>query len=251
MQTSIYKLNQEKDELSAQIASLTIEVANLNAHLNDSSDLTSSMQEEIERAAAEKEAAQRQVRDLQAQLDAAKAQSNKDVAALRDRVKTLENTPPPKDPRLPELERQVADLTSMVESLTLDKEQLTVEQELLDEKYLQAQLDLEEALAEVQTLTSLHEAQASAAAAHGARTVGTSAAEDGADGALALATIRAENEKLREALRRLNSVSVQDKQTLATQTARLAVLEKEYVELKVITVPVCHLLLVIKFVIRN
>ena len=137
------------------------------------------------------------------------------------------------DPRIAEFERQIADLNAMVEGLTLDKEQLTVEQELLDDKYLQAQIELEEALAEVEALTSVNEAQAAAAAAAagaggGSNTASSSSADGsgGGDGAI-VAALRAENDKLREALRRLNSVSVQDKQSLVTQNARVTALEAE------------------------
>lgn len=233
MQTSIYKLTKEKDELAEKVAQLTGEVQDLNTHLGQSNDLTTSVQDDMERVVAEREELQVQLAAVQAQMAATQARSELEATTLRDRIKKLENTPPPKDPRVGELERQLADLNSMVESLTLDKEQLAEEQELLDEKYLQAQIDLEEALAEVQTLTSLNEAQAAAAAAHGGARSGGAATDEG--GALALASLKAENEKLREALRRLNSSSVQDKQTLATQTPRLAALEIEVAELKVET----------------
>jgi len=157
--------------------------------------------------------------------------SNSDFETTSTRLTKLENTPAPVDPRLPELEKQVAELSAMVESLTMDKEQLAVDLELLDEKYLQAQIELEEALAEVQTVTSLHEAQTAAVAAHSTGSQGQGQGEGG-DGALVL-TLRAKNDKLREALRRLNSVSVQDKQTLGAQGPRLAALDKEVAELRV------------------
>jgi NAD(P)H-hydrate repair Nnr-like enzyme with NAD(P)H-hydrate epimerase domain len=78
----------------------------------------------------------------------------------------------------------------------------------------------------VQTLTSLREAQTATAAAH------AGSGEEGGD-AVTVATLKAESEKLREALRRLNSSSVQDKQTLATQGARLSALDQEVVALRV------------------
>ena len=233
MQTSIYKLTKEKDELADKVAQLTGEVQDLNTHLGQSNDLTTSVQDDMERVVAEREELQVQLAAVQAQMAATQARSELEATTLRDRIKKLENIPPPTDPRVGELERQLADLNSMVESLTLDKEQLAEEQELLDEKYLQAQIDLEEALAEVQTLTSLNEAQAAAAAAHGGARSGGAATDTDEGGALALASLKAENEKLREALRRLNSSSVQDKQTLAAQTPRLAALEIEVAELKV------------------
>ena len=233
LQTSIYKLNEEKDEMVDRIALLNHESAKLNAHLDASNNLATSLQDDLEHAHSQSQTLKATIAELKTEMEQSKMQGKKEIATLQDRIKTLENTPPPKDPRLPELERQVAELNSMVESLTLDKEQLTVEQEELDEKYLQCQIDLEEALAEVQSLKSLGEAQAAAGAARGASTAAVGTGGEGEDLSTALAALKIENDKLREALRRLNTVSVQDKQTLASQTSRLTALETEATELRV------------------
>ncbi len=85
----------------------------------------------------------------------------------------------------------------------------------------------------MQSLKSRGEAQAAAGAARGASTAAMGASGEGEDLSTALAALTIENDKLREALRRLNTVSVQDKQTLTTQTSKLTALEAEATELRV------------------
>jgi chromosome segregation ATPase len=224
MQTSIYKLNQEKDELFDKVAALNAEVVQLNTHVHKSNDLAVALQEEVDREVAEKKALRAELKAAHEAAQRAQAAANEEATTLRARVQQLENTPPPKDPRVAELESEVEKLSRAVETLALEKEALAVEQEELDEKYLQAQIDLEEALLEVQTLTELREAQVQAQP--------VTVAEEGGD-AQALATARAENDKLREALRRLNATAAQDKTALATQSTRLTALESEVSELRV------------------
>jgi regulator of replication initiation timing len=224
MQTSIYKLNQEKDELFDKVAALNVEVVQLNTHVHKSNDLAVALQEEVDREVAEKKALRAELKAAHEAAQRAQTAANEEAATLTARIQKLENTPPPKDPRVAELESEVEKLNRAVETLALEKEALAVEQEELDEKYLQAQIDLEEALLEVQTLTALREAQVQAQP--------VTATEEGGD-AQALATARAENDKLREALRRLNTTAAQDKTTLATQSTRLTALESEVSELRV------------------
>jgi hypothetical protein len=102
------------------------------------------------------------------------------------------------------LERQVAsqlkeleELQSMVESLTVDKEMLEEEKDVAEDKVLEAELQLE------QLKLDLAAAQAAAQAAPSA--AAHAADKAGPDG------VAAENEKLREALKRLHAASTQDK----------------------------------------
>lgn len=78
----------------------------------------------------------------------------KDISELKSKIFAYENTPPPLiaddhpmiKSKTEEYERQIHELTNDIEKLMFDKEQSALELELLEEKYLQAQIDLEEVL---------------------------------------------------------------------------------------------------------
>ena len=245
MQNNIYKLTKDKDELHRTIADLERQLEAANEHLHEANDLTHSLQ-----AREEELEAQLRKRDARIQQFAAAAAAGgtgggggSGGAAEKCLNCSL-------------LADSIADLTATVEDLTLDKEQLGLEKELLEEKLLQSQVDNEEALAKVEELLSA-KARADAAAAHSAGKplfpsgataadgINAAAAEIAAMGmgsatqevtaTLAAAAeaealtfqLRDENEKLREALRRLNIASTNDKNTLAVLVPRAQAYEEE------------------------
>ena len=114
------------------------------------------------------------------------------------------------------LESQVQELSSALEALTLDKEQLSVDYELLEERYLQVQIDLEEALLRAAAIEGGTDGSNATATAGGTETDGRSSS-----GNISIQSLKTENNRLREALRLLNASSTHDKALLSRLDTRL------------------------------
>ena len=121
------------------------------------------------------------------------------------------------------IESQVQELSSALEALTLDKEQLSVDYELLEERYLQVQIDLEEALLRAAAIEGGNGSLATATAT----TEGTEKDGRSSSGNISIQSLQTENNRLREALRLLNASSTHDKALLSRLDTRLDTQEGE------------------------
>lgn len=102
------------------------------------------------------------------------------------------------------LEAQLVELNETVEMLTLDKEQLMIDKELLEEQITQLKSQLNHPVSSSSPSINAEE----------------------------MHRLKEENEKLRDALRRLNDQSIKDKDTAQLQTIKINELTKESEELK-------------------
>jgi len=112
--------------------------------------------------------------------------------------------------RVPELEKQIFEMLDTIEMLTLDKEQLMLDVQHLTENYSMLQVEFE-----------------------AAKKAAMAGAEPGEVNYEDLSKVlQIENEKLREALRRLSDISTKDKETIKQLAPTMQQLEDELRDLK-------------------
>jgi hypothetical protein len=193
------------DELQAQIEVLKKELTEQNAHVEREKQRSASIEEEngnlrtqllgVETALRVLQAKESNAYDKEMERNSVAAKEQASIAAAKRRVE--------------ELEAQIAAGNDTLELLTLDKEQLALEQEMLQDRVAVCVIDVyrvlcatnsssQELEAEVETLKLQAEVNAAGPA----------------DGQPKDVQLHEQNEKLKEALRRLRDVSLKEQEEM-------------------------------------
>jgi len=209
LRTSLESMSAEKGLLQSAVERQKDDIQRTEREKAELNSLAEHLTDQIEALQREKSAV---VDDAAAVRSKHHSDLLRELSEYKARILALENAAKVQDPQLAMYKSQVQELSHVVEALKVEKEQLSVDCELLEEKYLQVQIDLEEALLRCAVAEDGYNADT-------ARRNGSTSSDS--------QSLLTENNRLREALRLLNASNTNDKALISRLESLVSLQESE------------------------